>query len=210
MTQITTSDVPRVAAVIRVAGELFEVHGDLMLRLTDDWQAGAKAANLDPSTRGNQWDVDNECHVPNDPVGEAAIVARADLATELQARLARIVEDSMWLRDTAHVLAPIVPPSTMNEKNDLWCSHHLRIGIAEVRHRGELCRVCDDFMRLWQVRPPVSLLRDRHEGKTWTEVRVKQALEADGNILQTVAGVTKAVRVARPARKKNQNEKKAS
>jgi hypothetical protein len=205
---IQSSDVPRVAATIRVAGELFEVHGDLMLSLTSDWAAGAKAANLDPTTRGNQWDVDNECHVANDPTGEAAIRARADMAVELQGRLERIVADCQWLRDTAHVLAPIVPPSTMNDKDDLWCSHHLKIGLCEVRHAKDLCRYCYDFMALWQVRPPVSILRDRHHGKRITESMVKSALEADGVLLSTVGGVTRAVRQARGSRTPNQNQKR--
>lgn len=215
MSNITEADVPRVAAAIRVAGELFEVHGGLMLALTDDWRAGAKAANLDRDTGGNRWE---NCSTPAapccphakpaDPTGEAAIAeARAEMAGELQTRLARIVDDAQWIRDTAHVLAPIVPPSAMNEKNELWCSHHLRIGLAEIRHRGDLCRFCDDFLKMWQVRPPVALLREKHNGKRLTEAAVKQALEADGVILKTVGGVTKAIRQARP-RKQNQNEKK--
>ena len=213
---ITSSDVPRVAAAIRVAGELFEVHGDLMLTLTADWSAGAKAANLDPDSGGNRWEncgdpFCRECpHAkPSDPTGEAAIAERRDfMASELQARLARMVDDAQWLKDAAHVLAPIVPPSTMNEKNDLWCSHHLKIGLCEVRHRNDLCRYCGDFMALWNVRPPVAILRDRHHGKRITEPMVKAALEADGVILKTVGGITKAVREARGSRKPNQNEKR--
>jgi hypothetical protein len=213
---ITTSDVPQVSATIRVAGELFEVHGALMLALAADWRAGARAANLDPDTGGNRWQpcTDPACTscphaIPSDPTGEAAInQARGDMADELQTRLARVVEDCYWLRDTAHVLAPIVPPSQMNEKDDLWCSHHLRIGLAEVRHRKDLCRFCDDFLKLWKIRPPVSLLRDKHQGVRLTEAKVKAALEADGVILSTVGGVTKAIRQARPGRQRNQNEKK--
>lgn len=213
---VTSADVPRVAATIRVAGELFEVHGDLMLSLLAEWQAGARAANLDPDSGGNRWE---DCStparpccphaLPSDPTGEAAIAqARVDLAVELQARLDRIVKDAQWLKDTAHVLAPIVPPSTMNAKDDLWCGHHLKIGLAEVRHRNDLCRYCSDFMALWNVRPPVSILRDRHLGKRITEPMVKAALEADGVLLQTVGGVTKAVRQARSGRKPNQNERR--
>lgn len=210
MAQITPADVPRVAAVVRLAGELLEMHGALMLTLTGDWAAGAKAANLDPTTRGNRWDVDRDTGevspVPSDPTGEAVVAQRrADLAGELQTRLARLIEDAQWVRDTAHVLAPIVPPSTMNAKDDLWCAHHLKVGLCEIRHRNDLCRWCSDFMALWSVRPPVGLLRDRHDGKRITETMVKAALEADGLILKSVGGVTKAIRAARP---RNQNEKK--
>jgi hypothetical protein len=97
----------------------------------------------------------------------------------------------------------------MNEKDERWCSHHIRIGIAEPRHRGELCRYCDDFLKLWQVRPPVSILRDRHHSRRVSEKSIKAALEADGVILRTVAGVTKAVVQSRP-RKANQNRKRTA
>lgn len=212
---ITASDVTRVAAAIRLAGELFEVHGELMLNLTNDWRNGAKAANLDPDSGGNRWErcgdpTCRECPhaLPADPTGEAAIAdARSDLAAELQVRLSRLVDDAHWIRDTAHVLAPIVLPTTVNEKNDLWCSHHLKVGFCEVRHRGDLCRYCSDFMSLWKVRPPVSILRDRQQGKRITEQAVKDALAADGLILSTVGGVTKALRQTRPP-KRNQNEKR--
>lgn len=208
---VTPADIPRVAATIRLAGELLEVHGHLMLQLTNDWTTGPNAANLDPDTGGNQWETDEHGDVwaiPTDPTGEAAITAnRTDLANQLQTRLTRIIDDAQWLRDTAHVLAPIVPPSTMNERNDLWCTHHLRIGLCEVRHRGEDCRYCYDFLTLWKIRPPITILRDRQAGKRITEQAVKDAIAADGAILQTVGGVTKALRQARPT-KRNQNQKR--
>lgn len=206
---ITTSDLPRVSAAIRTAGELLEVHGELMLTLTADWAAGAKAANLDPDSGGNRWETDSNGDVwavPSDPTGEAVLHARADLAGNLRTRLERIHADALWIRDTAHVLAPIVPPSTMNDPSDLWCNHHLRVGLCEPRWRNDLCRWCSDFMALWKVRPPVSLLRDRHHGKRITEATVKAALEADGIILKEVGGVTKAIRQNRRA---NQNQKRS-
>lgn len=211
---ITKADVQRVAAAIRTAGELFEVHGELMLQVTADWAAGAKAANLDPNTRGNRWETcDPECpdcphQVIADPTGDAALRARTEMAQDLQRHLEMAVTAAHWLRDAAHVLAPIVPPSTMNQRDDLWCTHHLKVGLCEVRHRKDLCRFCADFMALWQVRPPVSLLRDRHQGKRITERAVKDALAADGVILQEVGGVTKAIRKARGSTgRPNQNSK---
>lgn len=212
---VTASDVPRVAATIRVCGELFEVHGELMLNLTADWAAGAKAANLDPDSGGNRWEpcgdpFCTECPhaMPSDPTGEAAIAARrGEVAAELQTRLDRINADAQWVRDLAHVLAPIVPPSTMNDRNDLWCDNCLRVGLANPRHRGAECRDCYDFRLMWQVPRPPSLIRDRHLGKTITMPKVKAALEAEGVILKTVGGVTKAVRQARSG-KANQNQKK--
>jgi hypothetical protein len=211
---ITPADVPRTAAQIRTAGELWEMHGDLMLATLEDWKAGAKAANLDPNSRGNRYEeCDVPCEhcphpVPSDPTGEGMLRARAELGDELQKRMTRMVDDALWLRDTAHVLAPIVPPSTMNDPSDLWCSHHLRLGLCEPRHRNDLCRYCGDFLALWKVRPPIGILRDRHQGKRITEARVKEALAADGVILQTVGGVTKAIRQARGTGKRNQNQKR--
>lgn len=209
---VTTADIPRVAAAIRTAGELFEVHGSLMLDLTSDWAQGAKAANLDPDSRGNRWETDEDGFsqpIPADPTGEAVLHARGDVATELQKRLARLADDSLWLKDMAHVLAPIVPPSTMNEKNDLWCNHHLRVGMCEPRHRGDDCRFCYDFRLLWKVHPPISLLRERSNGKRLTEAGIKAALEADGVILQEVGGVSKAIRTARgKTGRPNQNQRK--
>lgn len=210
---ITTADVLRVAAAGRLAGELLEMHGQLMLSLAADWSVGAKAANLDPDSRGNRYEACDdptcmECPhaIPSDPTGEAVLHARRELHADMQKRLTRWLSDSQWIRDMAHVLAPIVPPSTMNEKDDRWCDHHLRIGMCEPRHRNDLCRFCYDFMLLWKVRPPVALLKDRQDGRRITEVAIKAALEADGLILQEVAGVTKAIRAAR---KPNQNSKRS-
>jgi hypothetical protein len=93
----------------------------------------------------------------------------------------------------------------MNDPGDLWCTHHLRIGLCEPRWRGTDCRYCYDFMALWKMRPPVSILRDRHHGKRITERSVKAALEADGLILHEVGDVTKAVR---QNRRPNQNQKR--
>lgn len=209
---ITTSDIPRIAAAIRTAGELLEAHGELMLTLTAEWATGAKAANLDPDGRRNRYEDcgDPTCQscphaIPTDPTGEAILNARTDLHAELRRRLDRILTDAHWLRDTTHVLAPIVPPSTMNDPGDLWCTHHIRIGLAEPRHRKDLCRYCSDFLALWNVRPPVSILRDRHDGKRITDKTMKAALEADGLILKEVGGVTKAVR---QNRRPNQNVKR--
>lgn len=205
-------DTKQEAAAIRTAGELWEVHGDLCLSLVADWAAGAKAANLDPNSRGNRWEtLDNGevVPVPSDPTGEAVLHARADVKAELERRLPRMLDDAYWLRDLIHTLAPIVPPSSMNEPNELWCTHHLRIGLCEPRHRGSECRTCYDFRLLWKVLPPVSLLRDRHQGKRWTEATIKAALEADGLILQEVGDTSKAVRQARGRTgRPNQNQKR--
>lgn len=210
---IQTKDVPRVAAAIRTAGELLDVWGELMLTLTADWSSGAKAANLDPDTRGHRWETDDDGQVwavPSDPTGEAAIAqARADMAPELRKRLARMTDDAQWVRDLAHVLAPIVPPSSMNDRDERWCDHHLRVGLCEPRHRGDCCRFCYDFRLTWNVLPPVSLVRDRHNGKRITEGAVRAALQADGLILQEVGGITKAVRKARgKTGRPNQNSKR--
>lgn len=206
---ITDSERPRVAAAIRTAGELFEVHGDLMLTLTHDWARGPKAANLDPDSRGNRWDKENQAFIPSDPTGEAVLHARADLHPELQKRLARMVEDAYWIRDLAHVLAPIVAPSEMNDKDERWCNHHLRVGICEPRHRGADCRFCYDFRLLWKVYPPLRLVKDRNEGKKITEQSIKAALEAEGLILDEVKGVAKEIRKARGTTgRPNQNQKR--
>lgn len=213
----TQTDIPRIAATIRVAGELLEVHGELMLDLTSDWAAGAKAANLDPDSRGNRWETDDNGDVwaiPADPTGEAILHARSEVATELRKRLARMTEDAQWLRDMAHVLAPVALPSTTNARADAWCSHHLKVGLCEPRKNGSdrntLCRWCSDFWALWQSLPPLSLVRDRHEGKRISVERAKAALEAEGAIVKEVDGVTKIIRQARRGRtgRPNQNTKR--
>lgn len=215
---ITPADVPRFSAAIRLAGELLEVHGDLMLRLTNDWAAGAKAANLDPDSGGNRWESceDPTCRscphaIPSDPTGEAVIHARTNTAAELQHRLQRLHGDALWIRDMAHVLAPIVPPSTMNQVPDdpIWCSHHLKVGLCEPRHRGDRCRACYDFELMWKALPPFSLLRDRHHGIKWTDKTIKAALTADGLIVSEVGEVTRAVKAVRGSTgRPNQNQKR--
>lgn len=213
---ITKTEIPRVSSAGISTGELIGVHGDLMLDLADDWRAGAKAANLDPDSGGNRWENCTEPPAPccphakpSDPTGEAAITQRADFAAELAIRLERWHADSLWLRDAAHVMAPVVPPSTMNDPaSDLWCAHHLRVGICEVRHRNDLCRFCDDFLKLWKAKPPISIVKDRNDGKRITEKMVKAALEQEGYRLDEVGKVDKAVKAARGATgRPNQNTK---
>lgn len=207
-TPITTNDITRIAATGRTTGELLDAHGQTMLTLTHDWTTGPKAANTNPDTGGNHWETDEDGNVwpiPNDPTGEAVLNARADFHHELQRRLHRWHQDSLWLRDAAHVLAPIVPPSTMNTPSDLWCDRHLRIGLCEPRHRGTLCRYCSDFHALWRTVPPISILRDRHLGKRITENQVKTAISAEKLITDEVADVTKKIQ---RARRPNQNQRK--
>lgn len=213
----TRADLPRVSAAIRLAGELLEVHGDLMLSLTDAWAQGAKAANLDPDSRGNRWELLDDGTVvpmPSDPTGEAVLAARIDTRAELHKRLERMAEDAYWIRDMAHVLAPVALPSQVNAKGDIWCTHHLQVGICEPRKgktdRNTLCRWCSDFWALWNALPPLSLVRARAEKRTITQAMVKDALEKDGIRLEEVKGVTKAIRQARPGGtgKPNQNQKR--
>lgn len=209
MTTITPEDAPKVAAQIRVAGELMDVHLGLVLSLLADWSAGAKAANLDPNSRGNRWDAENEAWIPSDPTGEAMLNARADTAVEAQMRLERMRNDALWWRDMIHVAGVVVPPSTINAKDDLWCTRCLRVGICEPRHRGTLCRDCDDFKKLYQADRPFSLVRMKREGKRLTKTIVEDALRAEGLILEEVGGVTKAVKAARGSTgRPNQNQKK--
>lgn len=228
-TAITTDDIARIAAMGRTTGELIEAWGTLMLTLTADWETGAKAANLDPnrSTRHENCGPgappqpgcpDCPHDVPADPTGEAAIAtARGRTAAELRERLARYHDDAAWLRDMAHVLAPIVPPSIIAtaKTDDRWCIHHLAIGLCEPRYQtSKDCRWCYDFRALWQANPPNSLLRqlDDHRkgtGKRITEARIKSALEAEGHILADVDGITQSIGKARGRTgKPNQNQKR--
>lgn len=216
---ITKADVPRLSAAIRTAGELWEVHGEMVLDLTADWATGARSANLDPDSGGNRWEscddpTCSECPhaIPADPTGEAVLNARADKASELQKRLARILEDSLWLRDMAFVIAPIVPASVVNAKSEVWCSHHLKVGLCEPRKNGSerntLCRWCSDIFAEWKALPPLQLVKDRHNKEKCNDKMLKAAFKREGMILQDVGEITKVVKANRGATgRPNQNQK---
>lgn len=201
---IRTADIPRITAIGHVAMDLWEAHGHLALQLAAEWADGPPAANLDPDRRGNRWELDPDTGevwaVPADPTGEASLTAgqshaRQSLHAELQSLLALHEATSVRLRNIVATLVPVKLDATENDKR--WCTNHLRIGVCEPRARGDLCRWCDDKRLEWGVRPPVKLMTMRHLGKTVYDRDVKDALAAEGVRLETVKGITKAVKTAR-------------
>lgn len=207
----TVDDLPRITGVTHLAMDLWEAHGRLALELAESWSDGPPAANLDPDARGNRWEVDANGDVwaiPSDPTGEASIKARTDLLGEIEGLLRLQEATAIRLRNIAMTLVPVRYEATDDDKR--WCTNHMRIGACEPRSRGDLCRWCDDKRLEWGVRPPVKLLTMRHLGKTVYDRDVKDALAAEGVRLETVKGVTKAVRLARgKTGRPNQNDKRA-
>lgn len=73
-------ELTKIAASIRLTGDLLEIHGSRAVVATGDWSAGPASPNLDP-TRQNRSEAlqmvpggpKEVMPVPNDPTGEAAI-----------------------------------------------------------------------------------------------------------------------------------------
>lgn len=197
MTRARRSDLPHFAQMLRRAGELIAhpcgcgkedcTLGEHIFDSTRDMTAGLKAANLDPNTRGWRYEQDPDGTVwpipTGDSVGEAAIEDEsvdphdAYMRTLMDAaRLAaRVIDDVSALRPDRR---PEIPDQL---GDDDFCRHHMdTIGTWERRcHRGDLCRLCYDFKRQWQLLPPEQLLRARHEGRRWTDRMVGEAVRQE-------------------------------
>lgn len=69
----------RIAASIRLTGELLEANGTRALTATASWSSGPRSANLDPDAGGWQYEIIDGPHgpetapVPNDSTGEQAM-----------------------------------------------------------------------------------------------------------------------------------------
>lgn len=204
MSDITDEDTPRIAQVVRQAGELIDAHGPLALALTLSWKRGPRSANLNPDTGG--WRYEEIVHpggevetvaIPSDRTGEAAV--HPDMLDgahdELKKLLGRLNADAARVRD---IVSAAVPPSalTMSDPAE-WCANHLRIQQCEPRHRGDLCRFCYDFKNLRKRLPPPSVLGIRHRYGRITEKQVDEALARESSLDDSVQRVSNAVRRGR-------------
>lgn len=141
-----------------------------------------RAANTDLGG-GNRWethDDDTVWAVPNDPTGEAIIAGDTQpdeyaVALEWLNRAADNFAVVFGKYRPDRRLHTVVPGAEL-----AWCAHHLAaIGTCEPRHRGDLCRVCDDFRRAHnETLPPADLLTAKHEGRRWTEQMIRDSLRA--------------------------------
>lgn len=215
-TDISDDDIPKIAAVGRVAGELLDAHGALLLELAKQWERGLRAAATDATGGGFEKCSDRTCAEcpdpdnldPNarehlhprhagDPTGAAAVEPDPldNFRPELLKRLGRYQSDAAWIRDTVKKLIP--PTLAAVSSSDDWCSHHMRLQIGEPRHRGDLCRFCYEFQLAHRQLPPVELLGVRHRYGKVTERQVKAALEREKGIDKTLDDVRTSIAAGR-------------
>lgn len=196
---IVDDDLPNIAGTIRNAGELLEAHGPTLLQLAKDWANGPAAANLDPNSRSNHYDTDNNAPIPTDPTGEAAIGhdPNRHLDRDVQALINHTHQLATELRNTIMGLVTTAPQPLDPTQ---WCTHHLHAHISEIRYRGDLCRWCYDFKATHRVLPPLTLLGHRHLGKRITEAMIASALEAEGIRTEQLATTNSAMTKARGPR----------
>lgn len=177
----TESQLTQLGALLAAAGDSVAANGTAIIQRTHTWEPGPRAANLDPDTRGLRYEQDADgtvWPVPSDSTGEAAVAppdAAAHLHAEYLALLKTAGDACARLLEFNRIAIPTRPPST--GEPDAWCRNHLAIGVCEPRHRGDLCRWCDDFRREHANQlPPASLLGARHRGQRITERMVKLAM----------------------------------
>ena len=185
------SDIAPIAVRARRIGELLITPckcgkqnctlGEHIWHSTKDMSRGVRASNTDPGG-GNRWWEDDDgtvWPVPNDPTGDAATDQPDDTSAEYVAlldafdRIGDQLEVFVGKHRPDRRLHTVVPGAEL-----AWCAHHLAtIGTCEPRHRGDLCRTCDDFRRAHnETLPPADLLTAKHEGKRWTEQMIRDSL----------------------------------
>lgn len=208
MNQLTEEDTERIAAVVRLAGDLLDAHGPLALELTKAWKRGLRSPNIDPDAGGWRYEtIENPdgttdvVPIPSDSTGEGAI--RADdldgAYDELQKILHRLSSDAARLRD---IISAAVPPGVALSIVDPgeWCTNHLTIQQCEPRHRGDLCRFCYDFHAVRKRLPPASILGLRHRYGRVTEKQVAAALSRESRRDESLQRVNDAVKRGRNKR----------
>lgn len=193
-----------VASILRRVADALTADGRVMLQRADDWQAGPRAANLDPDARGWRYEVcgDTECRscphpVPADPTGEAT--TRLDRAALIASQLDRLLRDldrAAGRLVTLHgVLMPEQPRQarTLKEINaagadvaaEGWCRSCWRdeqtCAPVETKPDGswwyrDLCRWCGAFNAEHGQYPPLSLLQKRHRGYRISQADIDRAL----------------------------------
>lgn len=141
-----------------------------------------RSSNTDPGG-GNRWETHDDqtvWAVPDDPTGEAAL----DLDTAPDEYAEALDRLNQAADHFAVVFGKYRPDRRLHtvvpSAEEQWCAHHLQaIGKCEPRHRGDLCRTCDDFRRAHgEQLPPADLLEAKHEGRRWTEQMISESLRA--------------------------------
>jgi len=189
----TIHDLARIAATMRLAGELLDAHGHEAWRTTLEWQTGAKTASYNPDPTGQQSAncstppcPDCPHPVPSDPTGEAAIhrtpTHHRDLIRGVEAGYKAAVEIITRVNATNPALT--VRPALQLDAtvaDDGWCVSCHRDDrhcepISENYTSRKLCRWCGDFRGAHGFLPPVDILHDRHQGRRITKQRVDEAV----------------------------------
>lgn len=195
---ITRLELPQLALELRHVGELLATPcscsaepaheiGDHLWRSTRDMDpTPLRAAAYDGDRGGWRYETDKATGdtwpvQAGDSTGEAAVRHLAPGVRHEYVRLLTSVRDAN--RDLHLFIDQHRPNRTLDDIRPddpgEWCAHHLAtIGTCEPRHRGDLCRACNDFRLLYRVPPPKDLLLLRQDGRRWTQQAIDDALRA--------------------------------
>ena len=179
----TRADIPQIAALARLAGELLEAHGHEAWDTTVEWDRGVSAATLTGTSHSGGI---------SDPTGTVAATAvdrgrdpqhhrRLRQLLDQLATTSRLVVDLLAQTNPALTVRPVHPidESVADDgwcischRDDRWCEP-----ISSHYSGKKLCRWCGDFAGAHQMMPPLDIIRDRHRGKRITKQRVEQAIQ---------------------------------
>lgn len=213
----------RLAATVRLAGELLEAHGFHALHRAEDWQLGPRSPNLDPNSGGWRYETidhvdgsEEVVPVPADATGEA-ILHEDDLAGRRDELVYTIAVLGGAAEDAVRLLRSACPPGTVAlQAEDLTPAQVAAAGHCVSCHRDEaylepvamradgsrryrqFCRWCGEFVDAHDGRmPPLKLVEQHRLGKRISQQMVDAAV-AEEDV------VRKAERQeAKKARKKN-------
>lgn len=172
----TRSDIPQIAAILRLAGELLDAHGSEAWDTTIEWDRGVSAQALTGTTSGGG---------PADPTGNISH-SEPDHHREFKKLLERIASDAAQITALVNATNPALttrPTIKLDESvaDDGWCvSCHRDDRMCEPvseRYSGKgWCRWCGDWHHAHGFLPPIDILRDRHRGKRISKQRVDEAI----------------------------------
>lgn len=216
-------EMARVAATVRLAGELLESTGWRALHVTNDWKAGPRSANLDPDSGGWRYDTFTEdgkdvtYPVPNDTTGESAL--NVDRLGGDRAEIERLIDIVYGGADElVRLLRKAVPNVATLATEDMtpaqislagWCTScwrdHGYYEPVAMRPNGERryrdhCLWCGNFLAANDVLPPMELLEARHRGERISSTMVEAAL----------AKIAEEQKKAKAERKAKRRKKKAA
>lgn len=174
----TRSDLPRIAAVIRMAGEVLDAHGSYAWDITIDWDRGVKAQAL--TGNGRSSDVSDPTHQT------ATAPAEPDHHRTMLELVERMTKDARELTNLINRTNPaltIRPVHTVDTSvgDDGWCVSCHRddrfcTPISPNYAAKVLCRWCGDWVGAHRMMPPIDILRDRHQNKRITAQRIEEAV----------------------------------